>query len=137
MEDKRRAASEYVRATKSAGYAGLNEETWTKTPPPTELVEYVSHTWDIRAEIPTSEGWEELLRGSGLRNTLVRTTKLNILREFSQIRRYSLQELLWMLHRTASLYIRSSTFRRYMKERQRLPRNLFEYLGYGIYVGRK
>lgn len=136
LEDKQRAVSEYVRVIKPGGYVGLNEETWIKTPPPTELVEYATRTWDIKAEIPTSDRWEELLEGSGLRDRVVRTYKINVLGEFSQIRRYSFKDLLRMLYRTLSLY-RSSAFRRYMKERLPTPKNLFEYLRYGIYVGRK
>lgn len=137
VKDKEKAVSEYVRVTKPGGYVGLNEETWIKTPPPTELVEFVARTWDIKGEIPTSDGWVGLLEGSGLRDVVVRTYKFNALTESSQILRYGFRDLLRMFYRTLSLYIRSSAFRRYMKERRSLPNNLFQYLGYGIYVGRK
>lgn len=137
VKDKEKAVSEYVRMTKPGGYVGLNEETWIKTPPPTELVEFVARTWDIKGEIPTSDGWVGLLEGSGLRDVVVRTYKFNALTDSSQILRYGFRDLLRMFYRTLSLYIRSSAFRRYMKERRSLPNNLFQYLGYGIYVGRK
>ena len=137
LKDKQRAVSEYVRVTKPEGYVGLNEESWLKTPPPTELVEYATRTWEINAEIPASEGWLRLLAGSGLRDMVVRTYKINALRESSQIMRYRFEDLSRMLYRTLSLHMRSPAFRRYMKERLRTPKNLFEYLGYGIYVGRE
>ena len=136
VKDKERAVSEYVRVMKPGGYVGLNEEPWLKTPPPTELVEYVARTWG-GAKPETSDGWEELLEGAGLRDIVVRTYKFNVLSESTQIMRYGFQDLSRMLYKTLSLYIRSSAFRKYMKERSPLPKNLFEYLGYGIYVGRK
>jgi len=137
VKDKERAVSEYARVTKPGGYVGLNEETWLKTPPPKELVECVAHTWEIKGEIPTSGGWVGLLEGSGLKDIVMRTYKLNALTESTQILRYGLKDFWRMFYRTLSLYIRSSTFRRYMKERRHLPKNIWEYLGYGIYVGRK
>ena len=136
VEDKGRAVSEYVRVTKPGGYVGLNEETWLKTPPPTELVEFVARTWG-RAKPETSDRWVRLLEGSGLRDIVVKTYKFNALKESSQIMRYGLRDLLRMFYRTLYLYIRSPAFRRYMKERQPLPKNIWEYLGCGIYVGRK
>ena len=42
-----------------------------------------------------------------------------------------------MAYRVLSGYIRSPAFRDYMKARGPIPKNLFQYLGYGIYVGRK
>ena len=116
---------------------GLNEETLLKTAPPAELVEYASRTWDIQAQIPTSDGWVELLEGSGLKDIVMRTYQVNALRESSQINRYALRDLFRMAYRTLSGYIRSPAFRDYMKARGPIPKNLFQYLGYGIYVGRK
>lgn len=136
IKDKGRAVSEYVRVTKPGGYVGLNEETWLKTPPPTELVEFVARTWG-GAKPETSDRWKELLEGSGLREIAVRTYEFNARKESSQVLRYTLKDLFRMFYRTLNLYIRSSAFRRYMKERQSLPKNIWEYLGYGIYVGRK
>ena len=138
LEDKQRAVSEYVRVTKPGGYVGLNETTWVKTPPPTELVEYVSRTWGVKAEIPTSDGWEELLGGSGLRDIVVRTYKISTLSEgVNRIRRYGLKHFLRVWHRFLSLYIVSPARRRIIKEMLATPKNMVEYLGYGIYVGRK
>ena len=73
LKDKQRRVSEYVRVTKPGGYVGLNEMTWTKVLPPTELIEYYSRTTGAKPE--TSDGWGELLEGSGLRDIVVRTYK--------------------------------------------------------------
>ena len=136
IEDKGKAVSECVRVTKPGGYVGLNEETWMKTPVPAELVEFVSRTWG-GAKPETPDGWAALLEGAGLRDVVVRTHRFSALREASQIRRYSFGDLARMLYRTVSLYTGSPAFRRYMKGRRSLPRNIWDYLGYGIYVGRK
>jgi len=137
IEEKQRAVSEYVRVVKPDGYVGLNEETLIKAPLPAELIQYVKRTWDIESEIPTSDGWVRLLQGAGLRDLVVRPYEFSARRESSQIKRYGFEDYWRMLYRTLSISVRSPAFRSYMKETRYLPKNLFEYLGYGIYVGRK
>ena len=135
-EDKQKAVSEYVRVIKPGGYVGLNESTWIKTPPPIELVEYLSRT--TGAEILTSDDWKELLEGSGLRDIVVRTYELNILSQWiNDIRCLDFKDFLRGWYRFLSLYIRSSAFRRYVKEIWPIPKNFLQYIGYGIYGGRK
>ncbi|MBA7504549.1 2-methoxy-6-polyprenyl-1,4-benzoquinol methylase, mitochondrial [subsurface metagenome] len=140
VEDKQRAVSEYVRVTKPGGYIGLNECTWIKAPPPTELVEYLSRIVGVK-EILTSDGWQELLGGSGLRETVARIYKTNALGQFiNRIRQLGLKDYLRGWHRFLSLYIASPSFRRFIKEGwppKNISKSFFGYLGYGIYVGRK
>jgi ubiquinone/menaquinone biosynthesis C-methylase UbiE len=132
MRDKQKAISEYVRVIKSGGYVGLNEATWIKIPPPKELVEYLSCTYGIK-EILTPDGWKELLVNAGLRDICLRTYKANILSE----RLEALKDFLRVWHKVAYLYIKSSAFRRFVKEGLTIPKGFLEYWGYGIYVGRK
>jgi arsenite methyltransferase len=136
IEDKRQVASELVRVTKPGGYVGLNEEIWLKTPP-TELVEFAKRTWEIKAQVPNADNWVGLLESAGLCDIVVQTYKFDARRESTQVQRYRFQDMWRMFYRTLFLYIKSSAFRRYMKDRKYLPKNLFEYLGYGIFVGRK
>jgi hypothetical protein len=42
-----------------------------------------------------------------------------------------------MLTRSLSLYVGNPAFREYMRERRHTPKDLFEYLGYAVFVGRK
>jgi len=138
VEDKQRAASEYVRVTKPGGYVGLNEAIWIKTPPP-ELVEYLSRIAD--AEITTSDDWEELLEGSGLRETVARIYKTNALSQWiNEVRQLDFKDFSRAWYRFLSLYIKSSAVRKYVKEMWLFPKSIFhifKYFGYGIYVGRK
>jgi len=139
VEDKQRAVNECARVTKPGGYVGLNEMTWMKAGPPRELVEYYFRTTGTKPE--TSDGWVMLLEGSGLRDVVVRTYKMSVLTEYIDgIRRFSLKELLRTGRRFLSLSITSPAFRRFAKEAVpsvAVVRAIFEYLGYGIYVGRK
>jgi ubiquinone/menaquinone biosynthesis C-methylase UbiE len=138
VKDKQKAINECVRMTKLGGYVGLNEETWMKTPPQ-EIVEYYYRTWDIKAETLTSDDWKELLRKSGLKDIIMRIYKFkSSLSEYVDELRFYIKDYPGMLYRALSLYIKSPTFRKYTKGRYTsLPKNFFEYLGYGIYVGRK
>lgn len=137
IEDKRRALGECVRVVKPGGWVGLNEETWVQTPVPAELVAGVARIWDIRVEIPSADGWETLLASAGLRDVVARPYRFDARRESSQVRRYRLEDMVRMLTRTLSLYLKRPAFRRYMRGRRSLPQGLFAYLGYGIYAGRR
>ena len=104
-----------------------------KTPPPTELVEYLSKVFGVRGEILDSDGWRELLEGAGLRNIIVRTNKVDALSN----KRDDISDLLRTLPMVLYMYVRSSMFRSFIQESLSIPKNLLEYFGYGLYVGRK
>lgn len=137
IEDKQGALSECVRVTKPGGYVGFNEELWIESPPPAEVVEVAERAWGITDEILTSDDWTRLLEGSGLRDVVVRPHKFNTWRESTQVTRYAFGDLVGMLCRVLSLYVKIPAFRKYMKKTRWLPRGLFDYLGYGLFVGRK
>jgi len=81
------------------------EEIWIKMPS-SEVVEYYFRSWDVEVEPLTSNGWEELLRGSGLEGIAVGTYKFSAsLSEYiDEIRLYSLKDYLGMLYRALALY---------------------------------
>jgi len=142
-EDKQRAVGEYVRVTKPGGYVGLNEGTWMKAPPPAELVQYIERTM-AKARFLTPEGWKALLEGAGLADIVVKTYQVNALSQrLNEMAGLDFQDMLDRLRAWRSffsLYVRSSDFRKYAREimpSAAIIRNLFAYLGYGIYVGRK
>lgn len=138
VKDKRVAVNECVRVSKSGGYVGLNEETWMKTPP-LEIVEFYSRTWGIVTETLTPDDWRELLINSGLKDIVVKTYRFkSSLSEYIDEIRLYVKDYPKMLYRALFLYIKSPAFRKYIKGRYTsLPTNFFEYLGYGIFVGRK
>jgi len=136
IEDKQRVVSELARVVKLGGYVGFNEEIWLETPP-AEIVSHVERAWEIKPDIPTADDWREMLKAAGLRDVVVQTYKLDARRESTQIKRYGFRDMWRMFSRTLSLYVRNSAFRAYMKERRRLPKGVFKYLGYGLFVGRR
>jgi len=138
LEDKEKAVNECVRVTKPRGYVGLNESTWIKTPPPKELVKPLASDLSGNAEVLPPEGWAGLVEGSGLREIVVRIHETNVLSaSINYLRRYGLRDLLKIWFRSLSLYLKSPAYRSIAKEAASIPKNFFEHLGYGIYVGKK
>lgn len=136
VKDKQRAVGECARVTRPGGHVGLNEEYWMETPP-AQMAEHVRQIWDIKPDIPTYEGWMGLLEGAGLRDVAVQPYRFSARRESTQIKRYGLLDMWRMFYRTLFLYAKNPAFRKYMAERRHLPKDLFAYLGYAIFVGRK
>ncbi len=136
IKDKQRVLNECARVTRPGGCVGLNEELWLETPP-AQLVEGVRHIWDIKPDIPTLEGWMGFLENAGLRDIVVQTYKFSTRRESTQVQRYRFQDMWRMFYRTLFLYIKNPAFRKYMAKRQRLPKDIFRYLGYAVFVGRR
>jgi len=101
----------------------------------------MSGIFGTQAEFLTSQEWEKLLETSGLRKITVRTYQISLPKEFIyRFRQLDLKDFSRALYRFLALYITSPTFRSAIKERytKELPiRAFIEYLGYGIYVGRK
>jgi arsenite methyltransferase len=136
IEDKQQVVSELARVVKPGGTVGLNEELWLETPP-AEIVAHVKRAWEVKPGIPTADGWRQMLKGAGLRDIFVKTYQLDARRESTQIKRYRFRDMWRMFARTLSLYVKSSDFRAYMKGQYRLPKGVFKYLGYGLFVGRR
>jgi arsenite methyltransferase len=135
IEDKQRVVDEFARVVKPGGYVGLNEEIWLKAPTP-EVAEHVGIMWPVKSNVPTAEEWEALLKGAGLQDVIVKTYKLDPRREATQVKRYTSADMIKMFWRTLVLYVKSAEFRAYMRK-QRLPKGVFEYLGYAVLVGKK
>jgi len=135
IEDKLRVVDELARVVKPGGYVGLNEEIWLKEPTP-EVIERVQTMWPVKANLPTAEGWEALLRDAGLQDVTVRVYKVDARREATQVKRYTCGDMVRMFWRTLVLYVKSAEFRAYMKK-QRLPKGVFDYLGYTVLAGRR
>ncbi|HAL60961.1 MAG TPA: hypothetical protein DCP08_00955 [Chloroflexi bacterium] len=138
VPDKPKAMHECVRVIKPGGYVGLNESTWIKTPPPVEVVEWVGQDLSGNAQLLSADGWVGLLENAGLRDIVVRTYEISAQNEaVNTIKRYGLRDMLRVWARSLSIYIRNPASRVIIKGAGAAPKSLFEYFGYGIYVGRK
>lgn len=141
LEDKQKAVTEYARVTKPGGYVGLNESTWLKSPPPPELVAWASQDLGANVQPLTSSEWTGLLEGAGLSEIAMQTLEINVQDETRGIfRRYGFGGMLGVVFRMLSLYTRNPSYRKFVKKVRKdgvTPKNLNEYFGYGLYVGRK
>jgi arsenite methyltransferase len=140
-EDKRKTVREYTRVTKPGGYVGLNEATWLKTPPPPEIIAWASQDLGACVKPLTSDEWVGLLEEAGLTGIAVNVREVRPRKEAKGlVRRYGYLGMMRSLFRALSLYLRSPAYRKFVKEVRKegiTPDNLEEYLGYGLFVGRK
>jgi ubiquinone/menaquinone biosynthesis C-methylase UbiE len=140
-EDKQKAVSEYARVTKPGGYVGLNESTWLKAPPPPEMVAWASQDLGANVKPLTSNEWVGMMEAAGLRDIVVKIVEIDVKDESRGIlQRYGCAGMLGVLVRMVLLYLRNPAYRKFVKEIQKdgiTPKDLDQYFGYGLYVGRK
>jgi hypothetical protein len=142
-QDKRRVVNEYVRVAKQGGYVGLNEGTWMKGSPPVELVEYAKRTM-AGAVFLLADEWRALLESAGLAHIIVRAYEIHpFSQRLNEMRGLDAQDILDRMRGFKDfiiLYARNPEFRRYARgimPSARIIKNLFTYLGYGLYMGRR
>jgi len=135
VEDKAQAIRECVRVTKPGGYVGLNEGFWIKQPSP-EMVARVKDA--LGPFIPTIETWQALWEASGLQDRVVRICQVDARTEVkSRIQWIGWRWLLRAWGRALHLYITNPAIRQSIKEMFDVPSEVFQYAGYGLFVGRK
>ena len=145
VAEKEQVIGELARVVREGGCVGLNEEVWlpaTGGSPPPEALDFAREYWEIEGAILTAEEWGALMQGAGLegragKDLFVRIYRVDPRREASQVKRYHLDDLWRMATRTVGLYLKSPAFRAYMRRQKRLPRDMFDYLGYAVLVGWK
>lgn len=140
-QDKQKAVSEYARVTRPGGYVGLNESAWLKTPPPPEVVAWVEQDISLSAKPQTSDAWIDLLKSAGLQDISAKTYPVDLKVEASHlVKRYGVFEVLGVSVRMLLLYTRSPAYRKFVREVRQggiIPDHIEEYLGYGLFVGRR
>lgn len=135
VEDKRRAIGECVRVTKPGGYVGLNEGFWTEEPSPA-LVALARDA--VGPCVPTLDAWRALWEASGLQERVVQTRQVDASTEVKG--RMAWIGGRWLVRawgRALRLYVTNPGIRQSIKKQFDVPAEVFEYLGYGLFVGRK
>ncbi|MHC2994064.1 MAG: class I SAM-dependent methyltransferase [Candidatus Atribacteria bacterium] len=133
VEEKGKVISEFVRLTKPGGYVGMNETTWLKTPLPKEIVDYFSVT-EENVEILTPDAWKGLLEKFRLKEIIARSYKTSARKD--AVERMQLQGIRRTI-RGFYLFFKNPVYRKFLKMTKNPPKNLYDYYGYGVYVGRK
>jgi SAM-dependent methyltransferase len=135
VEDKAQAIRECARVTKPGGYVGLSEGFWTAQPS-AELIARVQSA--VGPCVPTLQIWQALWEASGLQERVVRTRQIDAGAEIkSRIAWIGWRWLLRAWVRALRLYITKPAIRQSFKEQLDVPPETFQWLGYGLFVGKK
>ena len=139
--DKAKAVREYARVIRPGGYVGLNESTWLKVPPPPEIVAWARQDVGATVEPFTVDEWVALLEGAGLTTIVSQVRTVNPANEVQGLaQRYGRGGMVRNMLRAAALYLRSADYRAFVKSVRQggvIPKDLTDYFGYGVFVGRK
>jgi arsenite methyltransferase len=141
--DKPKAIEEYKRVLVPGGHVGLTEASWVKSPPPMELVEFLSVSMEGAAFLKP-EAWLALLEEGGFADLHSEVTRLTAMSQFaSDLSGQSWRDIGDRFRAMGAFigqYLKDPEMRRYAKTlmpSRRTMRDLFTYFGYGIYTGRK
>lgn len=139
--DHGKAITEYARVLKPGGTVGINESILLKPSPPPEILAWLSQDLGGEAHTDVVEGWQALYEDAGLR---VETTQVNTIDTRKEarglIQRYGLGGFLGAMSRLLALYLRDPEYRSFVRKVRDIgviPENVYEYLGYGLFVARK
>jgi arsenite methyltransferase len=135
VEDKAQAIRECVRVARPGGYVGLNEGFWTEQPP-AELVAVARDA--VGPCVPTLAAWQALWEASGLQERVVQPRRIDAGAEVKgRIRWIGWRWLLRAWGRALRLYVTNPATRQSIKKQFDVPPEVFQFLGYGLFVGRK
>ena len=135
IEDKAWAIRECVRVTKPGGYIGLNEGFWIKQPSP-KMVTQVKDA--IGPFISTIETWQALWEASELQDRVVRIHEIDARTELrSRVQWIGWWWILRAWGRLLPLYLTNPVVRQSIKQTLDTPLEVFQYTGYGLFVGKK
>jgi ubiquinone/menaquinone biosynthesis C-methylase UbiE len=134
VPDLQKAASEYVRVVKPGGYVGLNEAVWYVTPPKQGEKLMIDLTGQ---HLRRADEWIAMLKHSGLQEIQERTYPVVMKEEMrSQFGFLSTGDYLRILGRTIKNLFSNPATRKMMRLALSEPRSAYDYMGYGLYVGK-
>lgn len=141
VPDKAKALSEYRRVVTSGGWVGLNEGTWVKGDPPDDFLSFIRRAMG-GVNFLRPEEWRALLEDAGLSEISADVMKMNAIRQrLDEYQGMDAQDWLQRIQAVGSvfgLYFKDPGFREYVKTlipSRKVMVEMFEYLGYGLYVG--
>ncbi len=134
IPDLDKAGREYVRVVKPGGFVGLNEAIWYEQPP--EQGAELMYTLTGQ-QLRRPEEWTSMLRRMGLEDIQGRTYPVDMKKEFrSQMGFLSLGEMFRIVGRSVKALFGDAESRQLMRLASKEPRSAYDYMGYGLYVGR-
>jgi cyclopropane fatty-acyl-phospholipid synthase-like methyltransferase len=139
--DHAKAIREYVRVLKPGGVLGLNEVLYLNENPPEEIIAWLAQDVSGGAHTRHVESWKTLLQDAGFRIEGFEVHPPDIGQELKGLlKRYGCIGYLGIMARTLRMYLRDPEYRTFVREIQGggvVPKNLIEYIGYGLFIARK
>jgi ubiquinone/menaquinone biosynthesis C-methylase UbiE len=141
VADKQRAVDEFARVTRPGGYVGLTEVTLLQPTDDTEFLAYMNRVAGCQGEMLSKEAWAAHLARAGLADVTARAYRLDMREEAKgRLRRYSLRDVLAALARLPRMWLRDPEAKAFLQQTaggtKHLCTETFDYMGYGVYVGR-
>ena len=140
LEDKREGIGEFRRVTRPGGYVGITEMTWRR-PPRSKSRQLFKRT--VYAEAYDAAGWKAVLEEAGLKDVRGDAHAINArLESKGRFERYGCWGVLVSILRMPLVLARDRKSRAFIKDvlsggMGGLSRDLFDEMGYGVFVGRK
>jgi arsenite methyltransferase len=135
IPEREKAMAEYVRVVKPGGYVGMTEGIWIKEPSD-ELAKIINEA--INQEFKPTKVWEALFVDAGMTELIVQTHPMGFREEArNQSSLLSFSDYMSILGKAILWLFKDSETRALIKYAGSNPKQYFEYMGYGIYVGRK
>jgi arsenite methyltransferase len=135
VEDKAQAIGECVRVAHPGGYVAMNEA-FSQKPMTPELEAQVRNA--IGPSVTSLEEWRALWEASGLQERQLHTHPVDPKKEIKdRIRWVGWKWLLRAWGRLVPMYFKDPAIRQSIKDQFDTSADLLEYIGYGIFVGRK
>ena len=135
IPDRENAMREYVRVVKPGGYIGFNEAIWIKEPAEA-IAEIITEATSQQFKSP--QIWNDLFREAGLIDLVAETYPMDMRSEARhQKGLLSIGDYMRLIGRMVVMLFKDSETRGLLKYAGSNPRQYFEYMGYGLFVGRK
>ena len=137
VSDKNQTLSEFIRVAKPGYCVGFTESIWSGNNKE-KMDEFLKKTADPQARMEAHETWVELLEESELVDTVAHEYYVSVTDYmWKQIKRIGIWRFLKVWGRTLRLFLTSGNYRDFFLESSKLPIDLVEYIGYGVYAGKK
>ena len=134
VPDLDQAMREYVRVAKPGGFVALNEAIWYENPSE-KAKRLMEELTGQRLRRP--EEWMQALEQAGLSEIQARSYHVDMKTETrSQLGFLSMSELLRIMWRSVRSLLTDPKTRDLVKLASQEPREAYNYMGYGLYVGK-
>jgi SAM-dependent methyltransferase len=136
FDDKIGAFREYLRVIKPGGYLGITEMVWLQ-PPTQAYQEMFKRAAFVSTHLP--QEWMDLMVEAGFADIVGNGYPIDPTRESKgRLQRYGLGNILGTLPRILRLLLTDKSSRMFFKDgTSNLSREIFNYVGYGVFAGKK